>query len=293
MEKDKRSSNPRSNQALPLAVRLLRTIQLGAPISPRLAGRWAEWLWLRPGRYPEPRQEGNWRKTARQIAVEHRGQSLSVHTWGTGPVVLLVHGWNGRGTQLGAFMPGLVAAGFQVVTFDTPAHGRSPGNKTNIIDVSNAIQSVTRVCGVPIAVIAHSFGVACSLYAVRQGLKVGRIVAIAPPAHMRELVQRFFSFLNLPPAAQVSFIGRMEKSFGADMWDRFSPVSMATQIEQPGLVIHDEDDNDVPLRDGEAVARAWPGAEFMRTTRLGHRRILRDPAVIARVIEFVIAGKSP
>jgi len=37
----------------------------------------------------------------------------------------MVHGWNGRGAQLGAFAPELVRVGFRVVTFDTPAHGRS------------------------------------------------------------------------------------------------------------------------------------------------------------------------
>ena len=30
-----------------------------------------------------------------------------------------------------------------------------------------------------------------------------------------------------------------------------------------------------------------PGAQFVRTTGLGHRRILRDPEVIARVAAFI------
>jgi len=32
-----------------------------------------------------------------------------------------------------------------------------------------------------------------------------------------------------------------------------------------------------------------PGAQFVRTTGLGHRRILRDPEVIARVTAFIAA----
>jgi hypothetical protein len=46
----------------------------------------------------------------------------------------------------------------------------------------------------------------------------------------------------------------------------------------------------MPWQEGEAVARAWPGAQFVRTTGLGHRRILRDPEVMARVTAF-IAGE--
>ncbi len=289
----KTPNNSPPTRPIPFAVRLLRlAIRLLAPISPRLAGRWAYRLWFRTRHYPEPAREQVWRKTAQALVVEHRGRPLAVHAWGTGPVVLLLHGWNGRGTQLGAFMPALVAAGFRVVAIDAPGHGRSPGHETNIPEMNAAIQAVTRVCGPLRAVIGHSFGVVCALYAVREGLEVECIVAIAPPAEMRELARRFCAALNLPSAAQADFYGRLEARFGADLWDRFSPVTLARQIDLPGLVIHDEDDSDVPWQDGEAVARAWPGAQFVRTAGLGHRRILRDPEVIARATAFIASGNK-
>ena len=53
------------------------------------------------------------------------------------------------------------------------------------------------------------------------------------------------------------------------------------------MVIHDENDRDVPWQEGAALANAWPGAQFVRTSGLGHRRILRDPDVIARVTAFI------
>lgn len=278
---------------MPLALRVLRlAVRVLAPIAPSLAGRWAYWLWFRTRRYPEPARERAWRETAQVLAVEHRGRPLAVHAWGAGPAVLLLHGWNGRGTQLGAFMPALVAAGFRVVALDAPGHGRSPGHETNIPEINAAIRAVTNVCGPLRGVIGHSFGVVCALYAVREGLSVERLVAIAPPAEMRELARRFCAALNLPRAAQADFYGRLEARFGADLWDRFSPVALARQVSLPGLVLHDEDDSDVPWQDGEAVARAWPGAQFARTAGLGHRRILRDPEVIARATVFIAAGSK-
>ena len=81
------------------------------------------------------------RRTAEPLAVVHRGQALAVESWGAGPTVLLVHGWNGRGAQLGAFAPALVKSGYRVVTFDTPAHGRSPGRATNLPEISEAIHA--------------------------------------------------------------------------------------------------------------------------------------------------------
>src|SRR3989344_1680886 len=273
---------------VPVAFWLLRlAIRLLGLVSPALAGRWGYRLWFQPLRFPEPPQEQEWRRTAQPLAVVHRGQPLAVDSWGVGPVVLMVHGWNGRGAQLGAFAPELVRAGFRVVTFDTPAHRRSPGRGPNPPAISQAIQAVARACGPVHAVIGHSFGVACAIYAVQQGFKVNRIVAISPPDNVRSLTQKFFTALNVAPRVQEIFNRKFETQFGADLWQRFSPEVLARQLDVPGLVIHDQDDRDVPIEEGIAVAQAWPGAQFVRTTGLGHRRILRDPEVIARVAAFI------
>lgn len=276
------------NWPVPLAVRALRVaIRLLALLSPALAGAWVYRLWFRPHRHPEPPQEKAWRETAQALAVMHRGRPLAVHAWGAGPAVLLIHGWNGRGAQLGAFAAPLVNAGFRAVTFDTPAHGRSPGTSTDIPEINEAIQAVAAACGPVHAVIGHSFGVACALYAVQQGLKVERLVAIAPPADMRGLAQKFFDVLAVPAAVQAVFQRKLEARFGTDVWQRFSPEVLAGQMDVLGLIVHDLDDIDMPWQEGEAVARAWPGAQFVRTAGLGHRRILRDSEVLARVTAFI------
>ena len=273
---------------VPLGLRLLRmAIRLLALVSPSLAGRWVYRLWFQPLRFPEPQQEKEWRRTAQALAVDHRGQRLAADAWGAGPTILIVHGWNGRGAQLGAFAPALVRAGFRVVTFDTPAHGRSPGRATNLPEISEAIQTVARACGPVHAVIGHSFGVACAIYAMQQGLKVNRFVAISPPDNVRGLTQKFFTTLDINPAVQTIFNEKFETHFGADLWQRFSPEVLARRLDVPGLVIHDHDDRDVSWQEGAAVAQAWSGAQFIRTAGLGHRRILRDPEVIARVTAFI------
>jgi len=276
---------------MPIVLRLLRVaIHLLGLVSPALAGSWVYRLWFRPLRFPEPPQEQEWRRTAEPLAVMHRGQALAVEAWGTGPTVLMVHGWNGRGAQLGAFVPALVRAGYRVVSFDTPAHGRSPGRATNLPEISEAIRTVAEQCGPLHAIIGHSFGVACAIYAVQQGLKVRRFVALSPPSDMRWLVQSFFATLDIRAPVQAVFIRKFEADFGADLWQRFSPEQLVRQFAVPGLVIHDEDDRDVPWQQGAALANAWPGAQFVRTTGLGHRRILRDPDVLARVTAFIAAA---
>ncbi len=55
----------------------------------------------------------------------------------------------------------------------------------------------------------------------------------------------------------------------------------------PLLVIHDRDDREVRWDDGAAIAAAWPRAELVTTTGLGHHRIVSDGAVIQQVLGFL------
>jgi hypothetical protein len=54
-----------------------------------------------------------------------------------------------------------------------------------------------------------------------------------------------------------------------------------------GLVIHDEDDTDISWHSGEEIADAWLGARFIKTSGLGHRRIIHDREVIKHITDFL------
>jgi pimeloyl-ACP methyl ester carboxylesterase len=211
--------------------------------------------------------------------------------------VLLVHGWSGRGTQLAEFVAPCVAAGYRAVAFDAPAHGLSAGRATTLPEVGDVLGEIAVRFGPVHGIVAHSFGVLCTLYALEQGLGVRRCVALSPPATLEGLVEKFAHGLALPPPAWRALRAELEARFGADLWSRFSPLRLAARATAPALVVHDADDREVPLHEGETLARAWPGASFHATAGLGHRRILRDPAVVARAVAYLsaatVAGVAP
>ena len=60
----------------------------------------------------------------------------------------------------------------------------------------------------------------------------------------------------------------------------------AAALGQPGLIVHDLDDADVPWDEGERYARHWPGARLFTTQGLGHHRVLEAPEVIDAVLAF-------
>jgi pimeloyl-ACP methyl ester carboxylesterase len=55
-------------------------------------------------------------------------------------------------------------------------------------------------------------------------------------------------------------------------------------------VVHDRSDTLVPFAHGERYAALIPGAQLFATTGLGHLSLLRDAAVVQRVVEFVTAS---
>ena len=95
--------------------------------APSASARLAYALLTRPPRVPERAWEAAIRAQAHTSALPFGTGRLAVYEWGTGPAVLLVHGWGARATHFGKLVPALVASGRRVVAFDAPAHGRSSG----------------------------------------------------------------------------------------------------------------------------------------------------------------------
>ncbi len=127
-------------------------------IAPELTTRLAERLFFTPQRHRRPDREAAWlsgaRKTMRQIG-EHR---VAFYAWGVGRPVLLVHGWSGRGSQMGGLGTALAAAGFQAIAFDAPGHGDSGGRTSMLPLFLDCIRAAAADVGPLAAVVGHSLG---------------------------------------------------------------------------------------------------------------------------------------
>ena len=90
------------------------------------------------------------------------------------------------------------------------------------------------------------------------------------------------------PAATVAVLQRrLEQRFQGDLDARISTVNNVRELKAAALIIHDVDDASVPWQQGQMVADAWPGATFLKTSGLGHGRILRDRAVVRAAVDFI------
>ncbi|UCB55274.1 MAG: alpha/beta hydrolase [Thiotrichales bacterium] len=287
-------AKPNKAPAVPVVLRLMRAaFSVGGVVFPRLAGRLAYRLWLTPTRFRTPVSEQAVLTSAVVDQLELDGMRIATYAWGqSGPAVLLVHGWSGRGTQLGAFVEPLINAGYRVISFDAPAHGNSSGRQTSLYQIADVVVALNQRLGPFESVITHSFGGPCLAAAMQQGVHPAAVVSLSPPASVAVLVHRFAETLAIPARAEQDFVRRFKQAFGDDILEVASMQNNVRNLAVPALVIHDEDDKDVPWQEGRAVAQAWNGARFIRTSKLGHRRILRDPATIEASVEFIRSNQS-
>ena len=211
----------RRRRPLPLAVRAARAgFRAIGPFAPTLASTYAEHLFLTPRRHRRPAWESSALDRAETFSVPHDGGLLPAWRWGEGETtVLLVHGWEGRGSQLAAFVEPLVKQGFSVVTFDAPGHGDAPAGFASVVDHARAVASVGAHLGRIHAAIGHSVGGAAILFATRFGFAVDRVALIAPPASPARFAAGFSSMLGLTDDVKAGLFTRLERRYGLRMED--------------------------------------------------------------------------
>ena len=256
------------------------TFRLADLVSPGLAGRIARDLWfavpprMAPARLPDG---------GVAFEVESLGAAVRGHVWGAGPVVYLVHGWGGRGSQLASFVEPLLSRGFRVVMFDAPAHGDSdPGpagpGRTHGVEFGKALDAVFARFGPADAVVAHSLGAISTYLTLRFGwLSTRRLVLLAPMVAAEPLFDQFQRSLGFGARTRKAFDRELEEFVGIPMAE-FDATYQAARVDPvPTLVVHDRGDRQTPYADAARLVASLPDARLVTTDGLGHRRILDGP----------------
>lgn len=232
------------------------------------------------------------------LATGTRYDVASVHgaiaAWRFGredrPAIVLVHGWGGRGAQLGAFVPALLDAGYQPILFDHVAHGASAGRQATLVHFWQGLEAVIadaerrgiRITGL----VGHSLGAAAAGAWLNETGRDLPVVLVAPPTSVERYSGYFARRLGIAEPVRRAMQERFERALG-HRWSEFELPGAVARVRAPALVIHDTDDRDVAFGGGLALARTWKDARFVATRGLGHRRILRAPEVVQDAVDFL------
>lgn len=256
-------------------------------VAPARAARLAERLFFTPPRSRLTPDQRDVIELAHPFNVRVDGRRLAAWSWGDGPIVYLVHGWGSRGGRLAAFVPPLVAAGFQVVTHDAPGHGASEGRLSSMPEFARALRGVVDAVGPMHGLVAHSLGASASALAMHRGLRVPRAVFLAPAADPPSFALRFgIETLGLDATTVARVRANSERRLGV-RWSELQVPPLARALRVPLLVFHDRDDAVVPWADGLAISSAWTAAELVTTIGLGHRGIVHAPQIVGRAVRFL------
>jgi pimeloyl-ACP methyl ester carboxylesterase len=228
-------------------------------------------------------------------AADHRIDTSAgpVMAWrlGSGPAVLLVHGWEDDNALWGPLIDRLQANGRAVVALDLPGHGFSPAEMDVRDAAGGAVKAVAAALGPMEAVVGHSFGCVALTSALQGGMVAERAALIASPIPRNRA------------RALERLTARLENSGApSEVADRALEIFKAHQVSAPpvfdikgaaagmtckALIVHSMDDEICPPENARILADAWPGAELLWADGLGHRLVAQDAHVLERVVDFV------
>jgi pimeloyl-ACP methyl ester carboxylesterase len=221
-------------------------------------------------------------ETRLQLRVGKR--NVRVHLVGEGPLVVLVHGWQGAASQLQSLAHSVVAAGFRVALFDMPAHGTASGWSTSGVEFMRIIERVAQQLGPLHAIVGHSLGGTAALMALARGVRCGGVVALAPMPSFDFALRNYARAHALAPRAKELLARRLEARTGLE---RAEMDLALLQPPAPVLLVHDLLDRIVPPRHSRRLRDRWRDAQLFETLGLGHNRGLQAEHVAQAIVGFL------
>ena len=259
-------------------------------ISPNLSEKFARKLFITPIKHKIPKREFQMEATSQQtkLVVPTINKEIVVYAYGnSNKKILLVHGWSGRGTQLVKIADALLENEYSVISFDAPAHGKSGTKTTLMLEFIESILEVEKHYGPFEFAVGHSLGGMSILNAVKKGLQIKKAVVIGSGNSVINIVNTFIEKIGLPNDVAILMKNNFEKKYHFEM-ESFSAYVAAKDVKIPVLVIHDTDDEDIPVSEAYHLAEHLSNKELLITNQLGHRKILGDSKVIHKIVEFLL-----
>lgn len=273
---------------------LRAAFRMGELVSPAVAARFARRLWFRVPSAPPAARRHRGVLPERTILIDCAGKQLPVHSWGEGPAVMLMHGWSGWWEQYSVYVEPLTHAGFRVLAWDAPSHGNSPVGRygprqSAIPDFMDALEAAVAHFGAPAGVVSHSGGAMAAAISIIEGTPVDKTVFIAPSVSPSALMELFQGRLGWGNKTLARMLRDVESRHNAS-FDEFEVIDRLRHVDRhlpPALIIHDVGDTEAPHKGADDLAATWPDATLVKTTGLGHHKVLWSPRTLDAIVEFL------
>lgn len=268
---------------------IIRTSTFISFISPKLTILFIARLFTTPIKHKIPKREIGMNEKSNQFLIDipSINKKVMVYEYGnSSKKILLAHGWSGRGTQLFKIADELIKLGYSTISFDAPGHGKSPGKTTIMTEFVETILEVETQFGPFHGAVGHSLGGMSLLNAAKKGMKFPKLVLIGSGDVVQDIFNNFVSNLTLKPEYSQLLRLYFENKY-QDKMDNYSGYQSAKEIKIPVLVIHDKNDDEVLVDAGINIHKHLENGQLFLTEGLGHRKILGNPIVIEKTVQFI------
>lgn len=237
-------------------------------------------------------QKGKFKQTpeflarAKKKTVQSGALDIQTYQWdGRHQHILLLHGWQSNSSRWKGLVDALSKQGYKITAVDLPAHGNSEGKRLDLPLISQLL-SVCMQQFSPDMIIAHSLAASGVVYKnwVCPFPENLRLILLAPPGHMLDLLENFRSILRLPQKIIDQLNPLVRENTGVSIEDCSIP-EFGKSLSQKGYILQAENDKIVPVSAAKKLNNHWDKGNLVLSKTSGHS--LNDAYSQKTILTFV------
>ena len=214
--------------------------------------------------------------------AEFAGAGVTLRGWRCGSAapargtIVYLHGIADNRSSAAGVVERYTARGFQVIAYDSRAHGQSSGDACTygIFEQRDLQQVIDGIGGGRIVLIGTSLGAAVALQAAAADPRIAVVVAAETFSDLRTVATERAPFFFTRKSIDRAF--RIAEEQGRFSVDAAAPVLAAPRISAPVLLIHGAVDRETPSSHSQRVFDALPGRKrLILVPGAGHNQSLR------------------
>jgi len=209
-----------------------------------------------------------------------------------GNKILILHGFSSYSYKFEKYVSLFKKQGFEVITFDAPAHGLSDGKLINALIYKKAILKIEDSFGPFYGIMGHSLGGLAGSLAFKElpNQSRRRLVLVAPAIRTDRAIEHFYSLFS-PDQKLINAFEQLIKEMTHESIENISVVQAIKHISAPILWIHDKDDKICPFIDVIPILNEnRSNIQFVITEGLGHSRIYKEASISNTIDHFFRDG---
>lgn len=216
--------------------------------------------------------------------------NIQFYQWGepNNDPILLIHGWEGHSGNFADIIESLVEQNYYVLAFDGPSHGFSTKKQTNLLEFSDLIIFILQQYRIK-KIISHSFGSMITTYALSRipHFEIDKYILMTTPDTFLERINSISSQVGINEKTKQILIRKLE----AELHTEVTKICVSKFVKEihvkEALILHDKEDKIIPIRQARIVNENWINGNLEELENTGHFRILKEPFVIERIINFL------